>query len=560
MNAHDQPASRRSRTVLLLLCGLILIHLCTNLLWMSFCTHAPSHYPHNDYPGAMDRGLVLLADYPPQLVEWNYDRVRILALDFAGSIAVALGPSYLTLSLASTIALIMLMIGCFELGRELRDEWTGLLAAALISFYPISYAFSRILQGQIQEMMWTVWLALLAIKLSAALADDEASMRTREIVLAVLLALGWPLAFLTPVEMTYVFLFWLVGWTVIGWLLLKSLIAALRGNAQRRLRRVLIVVLLGLWIAAITAVLYYPDYVLAGRKLPMQYYGAEAAGQGDLGMGLPGWAGLLSYPREMAWETVGLLASVALLPALLLMLLDRRARQRDTLLLWLIVPFVVLNLSVKKWGYYLCNVYPAMALITALGVAALRPRWLRVGLGVLLVLCGCVMMQLRSFSIDPFHWPEVLGVNYYHPNPYVRQPTQDPMNALYSHAAGLIQDELDGLQRPAGITRIGMLKVPGFGTSLIEYYLKLHGEKRARIESAVDEHSGELAPFDPFDLLVVVWPGDLVYRSGARDHQPHFGEIIDPPTREQMLGWVRDDGRFEPAGAAGPFTFFRRVR
>ena len=331
----------------------------------------------------------------------------------------------------------------------------------------------------------------------------------------------------------------------------------MRGSTPQRTRRLAILAVLGVGFIVVAAVLYYPDYILAGRRFPAFYYGREAGGGGDLGIGSPSLLkGLLAYPQEMAWHTVGLLGTLALLPAAVLFLRDRQNRHRSVLIVWALVPYIVLNISLKKWGYYLSNIFPALAVITAAGIMSIKIRWLRNALAALLVLAGIVGMDARSFYLDAMRWPSIIGVSYGHPNPYVRRPGQQSMAMLYDHIADLIQDGLADVERPDGVLRIGLLKVPAFGSSLIDYRLKQR-EPLISAEAAIDEHTGEAGQLSRFDVLIVVWPSDLVFKSGARDHQP-FGEGIVPMSREELVSIAESDGSFVRAGQRGPLIFFEK--
>ncbi|MCX5694927.1 MAG: glycosyltransferase family 39 protein [Candidatus Omnitrophica bacterium] len=81
-----------------------------------------------------------------------------------------------------------------------------------------------------------------------------------------------------------------------------------------------------------------------------------------------------------------------------LLFLRQRIKSKIPILLWITVPYVILTLCINKWGRYYFPVFPALALITAIGVFQIRPKKIKIILISLVVLLSLVQFYDLSFG------------------------------------------------------------------------------------------------------------------------------------------------------------------
>jgi 4-amino-4-deoxy-L-arabinose transferase-like glycosyltransferase len=352
---------RKDLLSLLLLAALWLAHVAANYSWLKLDTYPPywdmaghviraiqmSRLPFSADPVTALRELFAFGTYPP-LSYWL--AAPLLALSWPTA-DVATGVNALFLGL--------LLLSVYGIGRHLGGRGIGLLAAAIVSFYPILYGFSRL---YLLDYPLTALTAL-----AIWLLIESKGWRRRGLSLLCGVALG--LGMLTK---------WTFAAFVAGPILL-SLIAIL---VRRSWRNLFNLALAGL-AAALTA---GPWYLLNWRDLlafirtPGSYRMTVSAGYRGL------WHGLVYYVDTFADEQVLLPFALLFLLGLLLCLV-RIKTLRGRLAALALVLFGWLGVSLLFWAAYPTTdvrytmpYLPATALITALGLAQIRPVWLRAGL------------------------------------------------------------------------------------------------------------------------------------------------------------------------------------
>lgn len=285
----------------------------------------------------------------------------------------------------STLFVALTQVALGAMAWRLGGPWAGALAAAL---YPLMPAVAWL------ERRVDVYSTTACVAAVAALALLRSASMTRPLPTAAFAGLAVLGACISPRQTDNVLLeLALVGMAGWAWLRGLSLGRDAFGEQLPRLRALafgvvvaLFVGLSGYWLinVAVSNHQHYLDYVRGEAN--QEGYVASHARYSPVA--------LMAYPRhivELAWTRwnavgLGLGALVWLV----------RGRGRAEILGWALFPLVALSLLSKKNPYYIYMIFPALSLMTALGVAALPWRPLRWVVGFALVSVAGVQHLARS--------------------------------------------------------------------------------------------------------------------------------------------------------------------
>jgi len=434
------PASAIS---LLALALITLFHVINNLRWLS-TNVVTMGWDRNDHlvrtlsyhniltqitPASLFKALTW-SDYYPPLVHL----VVVAAYKFFG---VATDVAAMT----NVLYLVLLLLGVYAIGRRLGGETTGLLAALLVSLFPMIFAFSRYLY---LDFALTGWVAA-----SVALLLYAERFRRRRLSWLFGLSVGLGLltkwTFVAFVAAPALWIVWRGGvwrailralrtaparWHRFAWALLAGAILAgawLLPNAARVQTLTLGWLLLPLF-AFLFAMLFF---FLTGPDDP----GWNALGAGATGLVVSGlWyftklnfiqtALVVAYgkPTGRRWGfgrylrylwTEELSPIFVLLFIFALLLLIRYAathrdrvwqlwRERDEpwlLLLWLVVPYVIFSWQASTiHARYILPMMPAIGLAIAAGLMTIPSPRLRGSITLLVVIVSLIQFAALTFD------------------------------------------------------------------------------------------------------------------------------------------------------------------
>jgi len=293
--------------------------------------------------------------------------------------ALAIGPDRVdTLAASNLLWLALLLVATYGLGRRIAGPSAGLLAAAIVSFYPSIY-------GNLRHFEPNVALAALAVTAIWALDASKGLQRTGPVV-------GFALAVAAGLLVDRVSMAPLVA--------VPALVVAIRALRSRGVRR-------GVWLriglaAAIVALLCgYYYWLFATEHL------AEITSQVDGEIDAHGtrtehrsplsplfW---LYYPLSWLDCQMGLVLALAALAALGRALASPR-RKGWIVLVWVLGGLALFTLLGKKQPYYTLPLLPGAALITAREVLRIRPAGAAAALAAVLLLLGLHQWSTLSFG------------------------------------------------------------------------------------------------------------------------------------------------------------------
>jgi 4-amino-4-deoxy-L-arabinose transferase-like glycosyltransferase len=273
----------------------------------------------------------------------------------------------------------VLLVATYGLGRQVANRRVGLLAAALVSLYPLVVALQR------DFLLDVALMAMVALSLWLLLRCGSFDCRGRAVALGLVLGLGtlvkWPFPFF------------------LGAPFLAALYLVTRRGGWSRLR----LVNLGLCLA-VAAGLTAARYVFNVLFLPGDLYNLGVMGQliesFAMAAGHPPWytlSGLLYYFSTLVNHQASFFFTVLFLAAMPAFF---RGGARDRLVLGLsiAVPFILATLLPIKEQRITVPYLPSVAVITAVGLSSIRRKALRTGAIALTLVVGLIQLWASSFG------------------------------------------------------------------------------------------------------------------------------------------------------------------
>lgn len=289
------------------------------------------------------------------------DLLRIDLLSLTGVAGWAtLGADPDTPQIVVLLCLVAAQILCFDVGRRLGSAWAGLLAALLLGVMPEASAIARCWSPQGPQLL------LLVAALDLLLASRSFSRLLPSLGFVLLAVAGCAYGPMNTENILFALA--AAGMAAGAWG--RGLVGGrgpLPDMPVKRWRSLLGgLVVVGLVLSGSWLVHY--------RFMPLEYIFLEMGNEGyHIGPALWHPTALLAYPRWLVWYGLEPLLAIPIL--LGLALFCWHGRGRSELLGWVVVPLVALSLLHKKNPYYIAGIYPALALVAALGFASLPPRW-----------------------------------------------------------------------------------------------------------------------------------------------------------------------------------------
>jgi len=361
--------------------------------------------------------------------------------------------------MSNAVFMVILFFSVYGIGKKMYSRSTGLLAAFLVSMYPVLFGISRL---SYVDYALTAMVALIIY----FLVRTKGFVRRRySLLLGLSLGLGalmkWPVMAFVAAPIVYVAFRSRAVWRMKGDLLAKANVSSLRERvlASATAHGVGSLILnaawylpnwdrlsdfrLGVWIfpiswllvgatsyilsrpsgrganlmgalligAAVASVWSLPNIAFLTRFVEVAYGGPNIDQTGIVVTELRFYT---RYLRPLYGSQLSPLYFLAFLLAIsvLAYLRFRNASPREALGrvsdhacvlgLWLAVPFAVFTLSLTLNSRFDLGLLPAAALITARGILSLRTRALRSVVVTVLVICGLV--QFFALSYDELEW------------------------------------------------------------------------------------------------------------------------------------------------------------
>jgi len=268
----------------------------------------------------------------------------------------------------------ILILSTYGIACVFGGQETGLLAAFIVSMYPIIYGLAR------HYLLDVPLVAMVTLAVWLLVRTEDFGRRGAAIACGLSLGLGM-----------------LTKWTLavfVGGSFLMAAVRALRVRSRRRLLNLGLALVVGTVVAA-PWYLYNLPSLLNFLRLVGTYGRAE----GDPAVGFQQlWS---FYLRAFVNDQVLLPFALFFVAGLILLLTMRKFRYRTALLLcWIVVPYLAFSNFGNKDIRFTIPYLPAVATITALGLVRLRPQGLKIGLITLLALYAVFQFVGLSWGLS----------------------------------------------------------------------------------------------------------------------------------------------------------------
>jgi 4-amino-4-deoxy-L-arabinose transferase-like glycosyltransferase len=353
-------------------------HVLANYLWLKSDARPPFWDTAGHAIAALRiASLPLTTDFPVVLKDLlfaNMGGYPPLVYHVSVPLAILFWPTVDALLGINAVFLGVLLLSTYGIGSAFGGQETGLLAAFVVSMYPILYGLARhyLLDFPLVAMVTlSIWLLIRAER-----------FENRGASIAYGLSLG--LGLLTK---------WTFAVFIVGPFLM-AIVRALSGRSRRRLTNIALALAVG---AAVAAPWYLWNLSSLLEVLDMQSVWGSSEGDPVAGS-VESWVYYLqAFVNDQvllpfaAFLVLGFAASMA-----------RGKRQYGPVLLvcWIVLPYLVLSNLVNKDPRFTMPYLPAMAVVTALGLVQVRPRVLRMGLIAFLVLFAAFQFAGLSYGLS----------------------------------------------------------------------------------------------------------------------------------------------------------------
>ncbi|MDD5130166.1 MAG: glycosyltransferase family 39 protein [Candidatus Omnitrophica bacterium] len=412
--AEDKVSKRANTFIIAALIAICLFHIINNCLWIG--KDVLSWYPEKYYQlihkntifFSLESILASGQSLPEKIISflkslntdsgcgWGvifYIYTACFNLAFGNSIGVSLA--------ANLPFFILLIIFTFLIGKEIAGAKEGLFAAFLVSFYPGIYGMSRSYGVDFPLV------AMVTVSIYILIAKNVAKIRY-----SLLFGLVSGLTLLIKLPGAY----FLIGPAV--YIFFDRVRQVVKASPQNSCvnKHIFQVVFASALFAGISFLLLNfgwgsgrVEYVLNcvySINFPMfierrHFYWVCPYNIGE-------WKSIFFYMFEAVHSMSRLLFLLFCAGSVLFLI--KKIKYKMVILLWVIVPYIILMLSVNKWGRYYLPVFPALALITAVGIFQIKEKKYRIFLVALAVFISFVQFYDLSFGASFF--PRVL---YRHP-------------------------------------------------------------------------------------------------------------------------------------------------
>ena len=290
------------------------------------------------------------------------------------------------------VVVIATQLMLYSLGKRLSNRFAGLIAAGLFPMIPAVTLMSRRWDAMVHQHFLLVLAVLLAVK-SRGFSRVGVTMS-----FGLVAAIG---SVLSARETDNLLFMAAVGSIAVG--------TTLQGLLSRhKLRSVGNAVLLAGLMAVFMVYYAFPlvDFAYFQDEMGNRTYteGAQRIS----------WEAITAYPLRLYSDDF----TPALIWPFLVALIPfyREGRGRLIMSLWIILPLAALSLVGKKNYYYAAIIYPALPLITGIGLSRFKPQGLGLVVGISTLIIGWAQFSSRSLphstfpvSLSTIQWTGAVG-------------------------------------------------------------------------------------------------------------------------------------------------------
>lgn len=315
-------------------------------------------------------------------------------------------PFYLVFGRSTDVAvmtnilyLVILVLSVYGIGRRIHSKEVGLMAAFIVSVFPIIFGLSR--------SYWQDFPLTAMVSLSTYLLLRTDYFRDKKF--SILFGLSIGLGMLT--KWTY---FVFLAGPFLYLFILSLKISEESGKERKKpILNVMVAILVGMVLASFW---YIPNGLdvatkLLGLSTGITGKGDEATRFQQLGESI-GPSGtlksLLFYGGMLINEQVGFFFAGLFLLFTVLLLKRERGKPLWMLLLWIVIPVVAFTLIKNKTTRNTVPMLPAMGLILSWGIMSIKASWKRITVTLIILLIG--LFHYLTLSYGSTFFPKKLAL------------------------------------------------------------------------------------------------------------------------------------------------------
>ena len=295
--------------------------------------------------------------------------VRVLTIPFYA----VFGRSVDTAVMVNSVFWVILIFSTYGIGQRICSKNTGLLAAFLVSMYPITFGMSR------QYFLDFALMAVVSLGVYSLLLTNSFTNKRNSVLFGIVFGLGM----LTK----WTFIFFIIG--PLTYMMVKIPIKNHTYHTSRYSLHSLILA------AALTAVWYIPNSDSLIRLLD----NATRSGSIEGDPVIYSIQSVLYYVFSLINDQISFFYFIFFVTGMIL-LSKRPGESRSIFLLWIVVPFIIFTFTANKETRFIIPILPAVAVVSAAGVMDIRNSKLKVSIISLILVYGLAQFFIMSYGIE----------------------------------------------------------------------------------------------------------------------------------------------------------------
>ncbi|MCX5696750.1 MAG: glycosyltransferase family 39 protein [Candidatus Omnitrophica bacterium] len=414
------------------------------------------------------------------------------------------GLSNLVVQMSNIVFFLILIVSTYLIGRELKDDNNGMLAAFLISFYPVTFGLSRNFGIDFPLT------AMVSLGIFFLIKTDGFTSRKYSLLFGIVSGLG--------ILTKWAYLLFILGplfYTLFAFPPEIENVKIKRG----KIYNLLFVFLLVFSISYIWASSHWRFIFEFGwPRLTANYLPKDALSKYDnehlmtslinepIGIKIFSREWFLFYIFHIL-NNISIFFSIVFIISSIVFVRFAGDRKKKLILIWIIFSYLFFTFCSLKVGRYYVPVLPAIAVISAFGIQEIKTNLLRKGLIIVIVLVGIFQFYRLSFDfMSRFPLRFIYIHNVVHP--LFKSPSSDiigtyafpPRVTNFEDTAVSLGKEM--IADYQGVTPMSVMIKSGYGErENIYYFLCLHYPS-ARIVIWNNDYNPDEA--GSFDYLITI--------------------------------------------------------
>lgn len=300
------------------------------------------------------------------------------------------GVSYVSSMMVNILFLGILLVSVYLLGKEMLNKEAGLVAAFILSFYPIVFGMTRVMKNDL------AMTSFICLSLYFLLKSKGFTKLGFSILLGISVGIGLLLQFV----------FLLFFMPIFVWYLLKYIKDILDRKSIKDLKIVLLGIVVCFACVLVIASIYYNKNHITTIKDVYLHFVMHS----DSNVSNPLRKNITLGIRNFNYYFLRIVRA-QLSPIMFLSLCATsifffisKAKYRTMFLIWVAIPYIFFSLlCASKYDRYLLPTLPALAVITGMGFSRIKNKILKLVIGAIVIIISVLQYYDISYGSDLMH-------------------------------------------------------------------------------------------------------------------------------------------------------------